>query len=93
MFQLRTEALIQYEELEALLPFSPTGLLPDTNWPLEQVPSPSLKSKTKKESLKDKDPPDSIVSSSLPQATQSIPISIPTSNNLTGNENCNMQAY
>jgi hypothetical protein len=32
MMQLPSEALIQYEELEALLSFVPAGLLPDTFW-------------------------------------------------------------
>lgn len=33
MMQLPSEALVQYEELEALLAFVPSGFLPDTSWP------------------------------------------------------------
>lgn len=34
MMQLPGEALLQYEELEALLAFMPPGSLPDSDWPL-----------------------------------------------------------
>lgn len=37
MMQLPSEALMQYEELEALLSFSPSGLLPDMDWPFQYL--------------------------------------------------------
>lgn len=39
MFQLPGEALVQYEDLEALLAFAPVGVLPEPEWPWVYVDS------------------------------------------------------
>ena len=46
MMQLPNEAFIQYEELEALLSFVPTGHLPDNDWPMTSADSSSSSKST-----------------------------------------------
>jgi len=46
MMQLPNEAFIQYEELEALLSFVPTGHLPDNDWPVSTADSSSSSKST-----------------------------------------------
>lgn len=41
MMQLPGEALVQYEELEALLAFAPANALPESDWPFIPVENAS----------------------------------------------------
>mmetsp|Transcript_12246 Transcript_12246/g.18546 ORF Transcript_12246/g.18546 Transcript_12246/m.18546 type:complete len:1341 (+) Transcript_12246:602-4624(+) len=64
MMQLPGEALVQYEEIEALLSFASTAALPENNWPLTPLDIPGGTSGGKKSKTKDRSSLDSSTSGS-----------------------------